>query len=191
MIGAIRRDAWVTLSTKWRAVTTATFLTWVRRRISPRLRPHDVVVLDNLKAHKAPVLRSLVEQRGATLKHLPPYSHDLNTIEPAWGLVKKNIRAYAPRNASARRVAKAARYVVRPHHCRHAGSGLLMQGTATQVLSGITARELRPPLRLRIAHLRGMCNRQELGQELGILGIIGVPIVLLVLLRTHPRVLAD
>ena len=126
MVGAIRRDGWVTLSTKWRAVTKVIFVEWVRRCLCPRLRRRDVVVLDNLQAHKDPDVRRLVEQAGATLKFLPPYSHDFNPIEPAWGLVKKRIRALAPRTAVAlRRVARAARHVVRPHHCRqwfaHAG----------------------------------------------------------------------
>ena len=126
MIGAIRRDGWITLSTKWRAATKVIFTQWVRRRLAPRLRRGDIVLLDNLQAHKAPAVRTLVEQRGATLRFLPPYSHDYNPIESAWGLVKKDIRAYAPRTAVAlRRVARAARYVVRPSHCRqwfaHAG----------------------------------------------------------------------
>jgi transposase len=126
MIGAIRQDQWVTLSTKWRAVTKVTFTVWVRQRLAPRLRPGDIVVLDNLRAHMDPAVRTLVEARGATLRFLPPYSYDFNPIEAAWGLVKKRIRSDAPRTARAlRRVAQAARHVVTPHHCQqwftHAG----------------------------------------------------------------------
>src|ERR1035437_10727403 len=114
----IRRDGWVTLSTKWRAVTEVIFVEWVRRALCPRLRRRDVVVLDNLQAHKDPDVRRLVEQAGATLKFLPPYSHDFNPIEPAWGLVKKRIRALAPRTGLASRlVASAAGQLARPHHC--------------------------------------------------------------------------
>src|SRR5712692_10494135 len=107
---------------------TETFITWVRRRLAPRLRRGDVVLLDNLRAHKAPAVRMLIEQRGARLRYLPPYSHDFNPIEPAWALVKKRIRKHAPRTACAlRRVARAARHVVTPYHCRqyfaHAGYG--------------------------------------------------------------------
>lgn len=128
MVGAIRQEGWVTLSTKWRAMTTARFLIWVRDRLAPRLRPGDIVVLDNLKAHKDPHVGVLIARRGATVRYLPPYSHDFNPIESAWGLVKKRIRRQAPRHAAAlRRVARAARHVVRPHHCRqwfaHAGYG--------------------------------------------------------------------
>ena len=83
-------------------------------------------MLDNLKAHKAPAVRAIIERRGATVKFLPPYSHDFNPIEAAWALIKKHIRTYAPRTRDAlRRVARAGRHVVRPHHCRqyfaHAG----------------------------------------------------------------------
>ncbi|MEO8677715.1 MAG: transposase [Vicinamibacterales bacterium] len=120
LVGAIRQDGWVTLSTKWRAMTKVRFLIWVRDGLAPRLRPNDIVVLDNLQAHKDPTVRTLIERRGATVRYLPPYSHDFNPIESAWGLVKKRVRSLAPRTAVAlRRVARAARHVVRPHHCRH------------------------------------------------------------------------
>jgi transposase len=120
LVGAIRQDRWVTLTTQWRAMTRAGFIAWVRDRLAPRLRRGDVVLLDNLPAHKAPAVRAWIERRGATLRYLPPYSHDFNPIEPAWALVKKHIRAWAPRSALAlRRVARAARHAVRAHHCRH------------------------------------------------------------------------
>ena len=126
LIGAIRRTGWVTLNTKWRAVNTPFFVDWVRRRLAPRLRRHDVVLLDNLTAHHDPAVRRLIEARGATVRYLPPYSHDFSPIEPAWSLVKRHIRKHAPRTAAAlRRVAQHARHVVRPSHCQqwftHAG----------------------------------------------------------------------
>jgi transposase len=128
LVGAIRRSGWVVLNTKWRAMNRAAFIDWVRRRLAPRLRRGDIVVLDNLAAHTAAEVRCCIEARGATLKRLPPYSHDFNPIEPVWGLVKKRIRDYAPRTgAELRRVARAARHAVTPYHCRqyfaHAGYG--------------------------------------------------------------------
>lgn len=128
LVGAIRRDGWVVLNTKWRAMTKVAFIAWVRDRLAPRLRTGDIVVLDNLQAHKAPEVRFWIERRGATLKRLPPYSHDFNPIEPVWGLVKKRIRDYAPRTGAAlRQVARAARHAVTPYHCQqffaHAGYG--------------------------------------------------------------------
>lgn len=128
LVGAIRRDGWVVLNTKWRAMNKRAFITWVRRCLAPRLRCGDIVVLDNLAAHKTWEVRACIEARGARVKYLPPYSHDFNPIEPVWSLVKKRIRAYAPRTGGAlRRVARAARHAVTPFHCRqyfvHAGYG--------------------------------------------------------------------
>jgi hypothetical protein len=91
---------------------------------SPRRR--DIVVLDNLAAHKAGRVRALIEQAGATIRFLPPYSHDFNPIEAAWALIKKRIRTVAPRTGAAlRTTARGAARVVRPRHCEnwctHAG----------------------------------------------------------------------
>lgn len=127
LVGAIRRTGWVTLGTKWRAMHSPACLTWVRRALAPRLRPGDIVLLDHLKAHTQPGVRVAIERRGARARYLPPYSHDFNPIESAWGLVKKHLRTCAPRHAAAlRRVARTARHVV-PHHCArwcaHAGYG--------------------------------------------------------------------
>jgi transposase len=126
LLGAMRVDRWLTLGTAWGAVDTARFATWVAQRLVPRLRPGDIVVLDNLGAHKAPRVRTLIEQAGATLRFLPPYSPDFNPIEAGWALIKKRIRAVAPRSATLLRLtAQRARRVVRRRHCEgwcaHAG----------------------------------------------------------------------
>ena len=126
MLGAVRLDGWVTLGTKWKSVRTDDFVGWVRDRLAPRLRPGDIVLLDNLRAHQAPAVRALIDARGASVKFLPPYSPDFNPIEAVWALVKKHIRGFAPRTAyDLRRVARAARYVVSRYHCHqffsHAG----------------------------------------------------------------------
>jgi transposase len=118
MIGAMRADRWLTLGTCWGAMNRERFVDWVRRRLAPRLRRGDVVLLDNLPAHKARSVCELVEARGAALQFLPPYSHELNPIEPGWGLIKKRIRAAAPRSGSAlRRTVHKARRAVLPRHC--------------------------------------------------------------------------
>lgn len=126
LVGAIRLTGWVTLNTKWKSMNTEAFVDWVRRRLAPRLRPGDIVLLDNLKAHRNPDVRRLIRARRATTHYLPPYSPDFSPIEPAWSLVKRDIRRHAPRTAPAlRRIAQRARHAVRPHHCRqwfaHAG----------------------------------------------------------------------
>jgi transposase len=118
LIGAVRLGGWVTLGTQWKAVKAKDFAAWVRDRLAPRLQPGDIVLLDNLRAHKGPAIAALIRQRGATVKFLPPYSHDFNPIEAVWALVKKYIRTVAPRTAAAlRRAARAARHVVDADHC--------------------------------------------------------------------------
>jgi len=126
MIGAVRLDRWVTLTTMVKTANSERFVRWVRQRLAPRLHRGDVVLLDNAKPHKDPRVAAIVETRGARLVYLPPYSPDFNPIEPAWGLVKKVIREAAPRAVDVlRRVARRARHRVRRSHLlqwfRHAG----------------------------------------------------------------------
>ena len=59
LIGAVRLGGWVTLGTKWKAVKARDFTVWVRDRLAPRLRPGEIVRLDNLRAHKAPAVAEL------------------------------------------------------------------------------------------------------------------------------------
>ena len=126
MVGAIRVDRWLTLSTSWGAMTAARFLHWVRRQLVPQLRPGDIVLLDNLPVHRVRAVRTQIEAAGATVRYLPPYSHDFNPIEAAWALLKKRIRTIAPRTGrTLRQTAQRAHRVIRPHHCErwfaHAG----------------------------------------------------------------------
>jgi transposase len=126
MIGAMRADRWLTLGTDWQAANADRFVAWVARRLTPHLRVGDIVIMDNLAAHKDGRVRAAIEPCGATLVFLPPYSYDLNPIEPAWALIKKRIRAIAPRTAAAlRSTAQRAWRVIRPDHCynwfAHAG----------------------------------------------------------------------
>ncbi len=101
-------------------MNTVRFVAWVRRHRVRHLRPGDVVVMDNLAAHKARQVRELIERAGATVRFLPPYSHDFNPIEAAWTLMKERIRAVTPRTGPALRcTAQRACRVVRTRHCRN------------------------------------------------------------------------
>jgi transposase len=60
----------------------------VEQALLPTLRPGDVVLMDNLRAHKVAGIREAVEQAGARLLYLPPYSPDLSPIEPCWSKLK-------------------------------------------------------------------------------------------------------
>lgn len=68
------------------------FETYVEALLAPTLRPKDIVIMDNLSAHKNDVIRSFIEARGATVEFLPPYSPDLNPIEKCWSKVKAWLR---------------------------------------------------------------------------------------------------
>jgi transposase len=65
------------------------------------LRPGDVVVLDNLGAHKVKGVREAIEAAGAELHHLPPYSPDLNSIEHAFAKLRALLRSAASRTIEA------------------------------------------------------------------------------------------
>lgn len=69
-----------------------TFVAYVEHGLIPSLQPGDVVVMDNLSSHKASQVRELIEQAGADLWYLPPYSPDFNPIEKLWSKVKSWLR---------------------------------------------------------------------------------------------------
>ncbi len=77
------------------------FEAYVERFLAPSLRPGQVVVMDNLGAHKTGRVRELIEQRGCELWFLPPYSPDLNPIEEAFSKVKVRLRKAAARTRQA------------------------------------------------------------------------------------------
>jgi transposase len=83
------------------ATDTAVFVAYVRHVLLPTLRPGQVVVLDNLGAHKAAAARALIEAAGCRLLFLPPYSPDFNPIEPAWSKLKTLLRGAAARTRDA------------------------------------------------------------------------------------------
>lgn len=126
LLGAIRLSGWVTLTTMFATVNKERFVSWLRSTLLPKLRSGDVLVMDNLPAHRDPQVLAACTERDVTLLYLPPYSPDLNPIEPGWALQKQYVRRHAPRYADAlRRVARRARFRVTPRHCAawfdHAG----------------------------------------------------------------------
>jgi len=75
------------------ATDTDVFCAYVSEVLSPTLVKGDIVVLDNLSAHKAQRVRELIEASGARLVYLPPYSPDFNPIERCWSKIKTFLRA--------------------------------------------------------------------------------------------------
>jgi transposase len=73
------------------------FLVYVEEVLAPSLSEGDIVVIDNLPAHKVEGIRAAIEARGAILLYLPPYSPDLNPIEMAFAKLKALLRKAAAR----------------------------------------------------------------------------------------------
>ena len=73
------------------------FLAWIEQMLAPTLEPGDIVVMDNLPAHKPDAVRTAIEATGATLRYLPPYSPDLNPIEMAFSKFKALLKKAAAR----------------------------------------------------------------------------------------------
>jgi transposase len=73
------------------------FEAYVETQLAPTLSAGDVVILDNLAAHKSPKAEAAIKARGAWMLFLPPYSPDLNPIEMAFSKLKANLRARAIR----------------------------------------------------------------------------------------------
>lgn len=86
-------------------MTTARFEGYVRHVLAPTLRPGQIVVADNLRAHHSDHARSAIEARGAQFWHLPAYSPDLNPIEEAFSKVKAFLRRARARTDDALRAA--------------------------------------------------------------------------------------
>jgi len=77
------------------------FLAYLEQVLCPRLVPGQVVIMDNLSAHKVAGVREQIEATGASLVYLPPYSPDFNPIEPAWSKVKQLLRSAKARSLEA------------------------------------------------------------------------------------------
>jgi transposase len=74
------------------STTTEVFEAYLEQVLVPSLRPGQVVVMDNLTAHKGERVRELIEGRGCGLLYLPPYSPDFNPIEEAFAKLKVLLR---------------------------------------------------------------------------------------------------
>jgi hypothetical protein len=92
LLGAIRQRGWVTLQAMFATTNADRFVAWLTRQLLPRLRPSDVLIMDNLAAHHNARVRPACRARRVRLLYLPPYSPDLNPIELACGLVPMTVR---------------------------------------------------------------------------------------------------
>jgi len=97
MIGALRVNGSTACMAIEGATDTEVFRAYVGQVLCPTLQPGDVVVLDNLAAHKSQPTIELIEATGASVRFLPAYSPDLNPIEMMWSKVKSKLRSAAAR----------------------------------------------------------------------------------------------
>jgi len=96
-VGALRQTGMTAPMVLDGAMDGAAFLAYVEQVLVPILRPGDIVIMDNLPGHKPQEVRHAIEQAGAELRYLPPYSPDLNPIEMAFAKLKALLKKAAAR----------------------------------------------------------------------------------------------
>lgn len=94
-VAALRSDGLTAPMVLDGAINGPTFLAYVRQQLVPTLRCGDIVVMDNLRAHKVAGVREAIEAVGAQLVYLPPYSPDFNPIELVFSKLKWLLRSAA------------------------------------------------------------------------------------------------
>lgn len=73
------------------------FSVFIEKILCPELKKGDIILMDNVSFHKAACVETLIHERGAEIRYLPPYSPDFSPIENMWSKIKSTIRKYAPR----------------------------------------------------------------------------------------------
>lgn len=101
LLAGLRTDAVVAPLVFKGATDEAAFLTYVDQVLLPELRPGDIVVMDNLAAHKGAGVARRIRRAGAGVWYLPPYSPDYNPIEKIWSKVKGHLRKVQARTTEA------------------------------------------------------------------------------------------
>ena len=101
-----------------RPINAALFEEWVETCLVPALSKGDIVVMDNLPAHKGPRVEELIKAAGAELRYLPPYSPDMNPIEKAFAKLKAHLRKIAERSvAGLMRALETCAHIFKPAEC--------------------------------------------------------------------------
>jgi transposase len=127
-LGAMSLSGMVASMTVEAATDEDVFEAFLEQVLCPKLKPGDVVVMDNLSVHKMDRVRELIEGAQAELLYLPPYSPDLNPIEKAWSKFKQFLRSAKARTTEALDQAiSAALKTITPDNARawfrHCGYG--------------------------------------------------------------------
>ena len=93
LLGAMTSEGMLASMTVESPTDGDVFRAYLDEVLCPQLRPDQVVVMDNLAAHKVDGVRQRIEAAGARLLYLPPYSPDFNPIEQAWSKIKEHLRS--------------------------------------------------------------------------------------------------
>ena len=101
MLGALGAHGLHAVMTVEGATDTEVFRAYAKQVLGPTFSPGDIVVMDNLRAHKAVGIQQAIARRGARLLSLPPYSPDLSPIEPCWSKMKTALRKAKARTRAA------------------------------------------------------------------------------------------
>jgi transposase len=101
MLAALGRRGVEAVMTIEGATDAEVFRVYVQQVLRPTRRPGDIVIMDNLRAHKAAGIRQAIEQTGARRQYLPPYSPDLSPIERCWSKLKTALRTAKARTREA------------------------------------------------------------------------------------------
>ena len=119
VLGALSLTGMLASMTVEAATDGEVLLDFLDAFLCPKLRPGDVLVMDNLNVHKVEGVRTRVEAAGARLLYLPPYSPDLNPIEKAWAKLKQLLRGENPRSPEAIHQALArTMHAITAHHAK-------------------------------------------------------------------------
>ena len=97
-VAGLRHDGMVAPFVINGAMTGASFVTYLEQCLAPTLKRDDIVIIDNLKAHRVAGVREAIEAAGATLRYLPLYSPDLDPIEMPFAKLKALLRKAAERS---------------------------------------------------------------------------------------------
>ena len=98
LLGAVGLSGWIASMTVESATDGDVFLSFVEHVLCPNLEPSQIVVMDNLGAHKVDGVAECIQRTGASLLYLPPYSPDFNPIEKCWAQLKQRLRAAKARS---------------------------------------------------------------------------------------------
>lgn len=101
MLGALGLDGIRALMTVEGGTDAEVFESFVVHVLVPTLKPGDIVILDNVGAHKPPAILQHIRDAGASVIFLPPYSPDLNPIELCWSKLKQILKGLGARTVEA------------------------------------------------------------------------------------------